>query len=170
MSRAKAVVARVRDEPRVQDWLIAGVFLVVGVREPFVLDIGTQDRLIAAATAVPIAGGLLWRRTNPVAATVAFSFVALAYALLAEEAFSNATVLFIALFFYFYAVGAYGDPRRSIPSIAVAAAVLVATIPLTGSGEDVVGGLVFVPLFIGIPMLVGHSLQSRRRLARELEE
>ena len=170
MSRAKALVARVRETPRIQDWLIAGVFLIVGIREPFVLDLGTQDRLIAAAAAVPIAGGLLWRRTHAVRAAVAFSLVALAYALLATEAFGNATVPFIALFFYFYAVGAYGDPRRSIRSVAVAVAALVATLPLIGSGEDVVGAFLFVPLFIALPMLVGHSLQSRRQLARELEQ
>jgi signal transduction histidine kinase len=170
MNRARALLERIRTEPRAQDWVIFAGFLIAGVREPFVLDISGSDRAVEAAAAVLIAAGLLWRRTRPAAAVVWFALIVLALAAFAPDAFSNATVPFIALFFYFYAVGAHAELRQVWPSCAFAAVIPLATVFLTESDDDIVGALIFPPIFMGVPLLVGHSLRSRRILAAELEE
>jgi signal transduction histidine kinase len=120
----------------------------------------------ALALAVLIVLPLLRRRV-PIAATLTWAGVVIAFSAIGADPYDMATA-FVGLIVYPYAAGAYGEGRRVLLAVpAVWAALTVMAL----SGPEFIASDIFFPATFGVLfLLAGRAVRSRSRLTAELHE
>ncbi len=161
------------DRPQVQaprigaatlDRLLVGA-LLAGAALDLAFEAAADDRLIAAATAVPIVVPLLWRRRQPLVACAAvLAGVLLQSAALDFDTFPVADIA--AVVCGTYAIGAYATRRTAVAGLVLAVAgvaVHAAIFYPDGVVAALLGGVV-------APWTVGRVIRGHRQLTRQGRE
>jgi len=152
------------DAPRIAartlDRLVVGAVLAGAALElAFAAPAG--ERLVAIATAVPIAVPLLWRRRRPlVAGAAVLAGIALQSTLLDLDAFPISDIA--AVVCAMYAIGAYSTRRTSIAGLGVAVAGVTAHAAIfypDGVVAALLGG-------VAAPWTIGRVVRGHRQLTR----
>jgi signal transduction histidine kinase len=120
----------------------------------------------ALALAVLIVLPLLRRRV-PIAATLTWAGVVIAFSAIGADPYDMATA-FVGLIVYPYAAGAYGEGRRVL--LAVPAVWAALTVMALSAPEFIASDIFFPATFGMLFLLAGRAVRSRSRLTAELHE
>jgi signal transduction histidine kinase len=153
--------SRRRSFPGGEDGLLAAVLAVVALLQVLVF-LPIASRPVGAFVALGSTVPLAWRRTHPVAATVAATLVWLV------PTDGYVLVGYVAAFFLYYSVGAHVADLRVVAAVATfGLAVSVVATALAGAAVGEYAGAI---LAVVAPTGVGVLVRGQRRRARELEE
>ena len=163
---------RVADAPRRvwRDWALLAVILPAALLEG-TLRSDLDWRVMSIALCLWSAAALFWRRTHPLAATVAaFGPISIAHLIAAgtDTPFEGLYSTAFALVFP-YALFRWGSGREALAGLGmITFSSLVHLVGGTGSVGDAIGGLVFLMLPAALGLTVRYEYQARSRERDEI--
>jgi signal transduction histidine kinase len=153
--------------PRAVDVAITAAVLIAGVTEALTLKSldGPRSVIVVAVAAMSLL--LLWRRTHPLAVTIALVAIALPTTLWIGDA-TELVATFLPLLLISYGGGRYASTRDG----RIALAILFVGVPLVGlAGEDPTAGDAYFPdILVLLCWFAGRTVNLRLRHAAELHE
>jgi signal transduction histidine kinase len=152
---------------RTLDVALAGGILVLAVAESLLSDGVTGPRGATAAVSGAMSLTLVWRRSRPAAATVAFVALAVAASASLVDP-SEMIATFLPLLVLGYGAAAYVDARPAYALLALLVAGTIVVGLLDDSREA--GNVYFPALLVALCWLGGRTARTRARRAAELHE
>ncbi len=161
-------IARARRiDRRRLDWLLAGVFVVVGETELIVLEHENDALALMIAISAVAYGSLAWRRRQPLI-VCGVIFVSWTLANTGLSGVEPMQTPLVSVLFASYAAGAYTSGRAALAAPFVVAAGML-TVIFTFD-EQVFTDFVFPTAFALLAWLAGRGVRTRTRLTEELHE
>lgn len=149
--------------PPPADLVIAGVLLVLGLVEVWLLGEGRQ--VVASGGALVMSTALAWRRVAPTAACVTVAATELTVAQLSVPIDSHVFILPVFVL-ALYSLGNYASARRSLVGVGVT--LLLVNLSLFANEGPGAENLGFGAVVVGSPWLAGRLVRRRTDQAVEL--
>jgi signal transduction histidine kinase len=153
--------------PRTVDVAITAAALIAAVIEALTLKQIDGPRWVVVLTVSVMALLLLWRRTHPLAVTIALAAIAIPTTLWVADT-TELVATFIPLLLITYAGGRYGSTRDG----RICLAVLLIGVPIVGlTSEDATAGDAYFPaILVALCWFGGRTVRLRLQHAAELHE